>query len=276
MSDLTNYDEETPALSPYIAQMLDAESAEHAYTFHRLLGGKRRKTTDAQTNGLLFHAALLEGGKGIEVIDADAFRSTAAKAARDDALSRGLIPIVAPKWEMMQPALERIRANMEAVGFPLMGGHVEAKLQWQQGASDGDVLCHARIDWLSDDWGQIVDLKTTDGSIHPDNCAATILRNGGAIQEAAYRSAVSTLRPEVAGRELFTFLFVETREPYSVVPIECADSMREIGESKWQRAVELWSRCLRNDDWPGYSSNGPVRVHAPAWALAREIEEQSA
>lgn len=269
------YDENLIALSPSTAHTLISESPLHAWTFHRLLGGKRRKESDAAYKGKLFHAALLEDGAGIEVLDFDAFRSNEAKAARDLAIAKGRIPVVQTKWDTMQPAIERIKENAQRLGYSLDGGRSEVKLEWTTPSTDGQVVCHARLDWLSDDWQRIIDIKTTDGSVHPGNCAATIARDGGAIQEAAYRDAVTTLHPEVAGRESFVFLFLELKEPYEVVPIESDGMMRELGEIRWCRAVDLWHRCLSTDKWPGYAGvNGPVRVSPPNWIMAREMEEE--
>ena len=82
MSDLTAYDDETPALSPSVGKQLVDESPLHGYTFHRLLGGLKKKSTDAQVLGQLYHAGLYEAGEGVAVLDFDAFRSKDAKAAR--------------------------------------------------------------------------------------------------------------------------------------------------------------------------------------------------
>jgi len=267
------YNDDVVALSPYTGHSLITESAEIAWTFHRLLGGKHKKAGPPAGTGILYHAMLLEGGKGVEVIDADAFRTKEAKAARDLAISRGLVPIVRPKYEALLPTVARIKDNIAKAGYSFDGGQVEAKVEWTEAADYDDVTCHGRIDWLGDDCANIIDLKTTEGSVHPDACAASIARDGGAMQEAAYRSAVSSLRPDIAGRESFTFLFVELKEPFSVVPIESDGSMRQLGEMRWQRAIQLWSRCMRLNEWPGYATDGPVRVGAPSWALSQEMME---
>ncbi len=277
MADLTEYDEDTPALSPSVSKTLLDESAYHAYTFHRLLGKKKRKGTTSTDSGLLFHAGLLEDGKGIEVIDCDDFKKKVAQEERDEAKAKGLLPIAMPKWEAMQPALEHIKENIAKAGFSLDGGLAEVRVEWKEPASKGDVLCHGRIDWISEDWSHIQDLKTTGVSIHPSKCAMALINDGGATAEAAYRSAIATLRPELAGRIRHTFLFVETNEPYAVTPIESAGSMREYGESRWLRAIEMWSECIRNDNWPAYATTGrAIPAHAPEWALAREMEAAAA
>ena len=275
---IPEYHDDLIALSPSTGFALTTESALQAWTFHRLLGGKRKKDTDATSTGKLYHAGLLEDGAGIEVIDADAFRSNAAKAARDLAISKGLLPIVQPKWEQMQPALERIKENIAKTDYSLDGGCSEVKVEWTEPADckAGGVPCHARLDWLSDDAAKIIDIKTTEGSVHPDTCAAKLVREGGALQEAANVSAISRIFPDLAGRVSFTFLFIQTKEPFDVVPIESDGSMRELGERQWQRAIGLWAGCRESGRWPGHSTGRAIRVGAPAWALAREIDEEVA
>jgi hypothetical protein len=276
--DLTEYDEDAVALSPSAGFAITNESPLVAWWFHRLLGGHRKKDSDATISGKLFHAGLLEDGAGIEVIDADAFRTKDAKAARDLAIAKGLIPIVKPKWEAMQPTLERIKESIENAGYSLGIGKCEARIQWTEPADNatGGVVCHARLDWISHDCLHIIDLKTTEGSVHPDTCAAKLVREGGALQEAANIGAISRLFPELAGRIDFTFLFIQTKEPFDVVPIESDGSMRELGEAQWQRAVKLWAECMESGKWPGHSTGRPVRVGAPAWALAREMMMEDA
>ena len=78
-----------------------------------------------------------------------------------------------------------------------------------------------------------------------------------------------------ARRVQMQFVFAETKEPYAVTVAECAGSMEELGESRWRRAIEIWARCLKNDEWPG-PADGVVRLEAPGWALARELEEEIA
>jgi hypothetical protein len=99
------------------------------------------------------------------------------------------------------------------------------------------------------------------------------VNNAGAIQAHAYQRAVAAVEPESEGRTSFLFLFAEIEPPYCVTPIECGGTLRALGENRWQRAVRIWSDCLRTDRWPGYAEE-IVTAEAPAWALAQEMEEE--
>jgi hypothetical protein len=266
---------ETPALSPSIAHVLTSESPLHAWTIHRLLGNRPRPVTDAQERGRLIHSLLLEDGAGVEVIEADSFRTKEAKAARDAAREAGKIPVVREKYEAALTVAGRLGERIAKLGISLDGGMTEQRIEWREMGAADDVLCHGRLDWWSANRTRIVDIKTTDGSVHPDACAASLVRDAGVIQEAAYVRAVEQLHPELAGRVSTLFLFCELSEPWAVTPIELGGSMREIGAMRWARAVDLWAHCLKHDSWPTYAT-GPIRVEAPAWALAREMDKEAA
>ena len=114
----------------------------------------------------------------------------------------------------------------------------------------------------------IYDVKTIR-SADPQSCSRHAYEYGYDIQAAAYRSAVSKLHPKLAGAIDFIFLFVEVEPPYAVHPCRPDGTLRELGERRWQRAVDLWSRCITSDTWPGYSQ-GISTLSAPLWALAQE------
>lgn len=261
----------TPKLSPSIAHVLTSESPLHAWTIHRLLGNKPRPVTDAQEKGRLLHALLLRGAELVEVIDADDYRTKAAKEARDAARAANRIPVLADKHAAALVAVERIREAIDRLGLlHLDTGHAEHRVEWSEGAAD----CSGVLDWVSDDAALIADLKTTEGSAHPDVCAAKLLKEGGVIQDTAYRRAIGSLHPEMLGRVRMVFLFAQTVEPYAVTAVECGGSMQEIGAARWSRAVDVWTHCLgkgrEREHWPSYA-DGVVKVDAPAWAM-REVE----
>ena len=264
---------ETPALSPSIGHVLTTESALHAYTVHRLLGNMPRPVTAPQEGGQLIHAGMLEEWKGVEVLDFDNFRTNAAKEARDAAREAGLIPVLREKYEHAEHTVGRLNARLADLGIKLTGGEAEVSMEWNEPHERGDVLCHGRIDYLNDTGTVIYDVKTTEGSVSPQACANALVNGPGAIQAAAYTSAREKLDPDLAGRIRVIFLFCELREPYAVTPCEPSGSMQELGESRWQRAISEWGTCLADDEWPSHTL-GILRVDAPPWALAQELDKE--
>jgi hypothetical protein len=118
----------------------------------------------------------------------------------------------------------------------------------------------------------IRDLKTTDNA-HPGLLRRKAVDMGWDIQEAAYREAAMTMWPWTAGRLEFQFVVVEREAPYAVTVVELAGSLRELGETKWNRAVSTWGRCLATNRWPDYS-NIPVRIEALPWQISQEVEAE--
>jgi hypothetical protein len=269
-------DNETPALSPSIAHQLVTESPRHAWLYHRLLGGYKKPPTDEQEYGRLMHALILGEREKIVVVQADSFRGKAERAERDAARAAGKIPVVERKYQAAVEIAEVLKASIAELGYDLSAGTPEMRVEWEVRAEAGRLQCSGYLDWLRNDRLQVLDLKTTDGSCHPDACAMKLVKQGGCIQDAAYRQAVETLNPEVAGRIEIVFLFCQLAQPFAVTPIICGGSMRELGESRWTRACDLFSRYLalgrEAKHWPPYADR-PVIVEAPGWLVQREIME---
>ena len=265
--------DETPTLSVSIGHTLTSQSPAHAYLAHPRLGGQTRDPTDAQTNGSLIHELVLGDGPGIEVIDADSWRTKAAKESRCNARAEGKTPVLVGKFNAAKIAAHAIRERIADLGISLDGGAVEQTIHWQYHWHGGGVACRSRLDWLDLDSATVIDFKTIK-SANPDTCARHMLDYGYAMQGVAYPRAVEDLRPDLAGKVSMLFLFCEIEPPFAVTPATCAGSMREIGRRRWDRAVELWDKCLTEKHWPGYVSE-TIRLEAPAWAVAREMEEDT-
>jgi hypothetical protein len=161
-----------------------------------------------------------------------------------------------------------ISAQLNALGFGIDPAKSEIAAEWQERvhASDALVQCRCMFDQVDLDAGLILDLKKTVNA-SPVEIQRTISRYGYDIQHAAYTSALRALRPRLAGREDFVFLFVEIEEPYAVTPVKLTGEFRALGDSRWQRAVRTWYDCLTNDDWPAYT-RGVVEIEPTPWALA--------
>jgi len=266
---------ETPRLSASIAQKLLTECPLSAWSAHRLLGNNRPKTTDSQRAGRLWHAALLEGGAGIEVIDCDSFRSKAAREARDKAEHDGKIPVTSAKWDSMQHAVFHIHDELAAHGICL-NGDVEERMEWNARTTGGEeVACSGFIDHRQGSF--IDDLKTGDTCVTPHMAAGLIAKSHSLLQDAAYKSAV---RAKHGYEECqMRFIFVQTCEPYSVTPVIMSGEFREISHIRWQRAIDDWAKYLAlgtdRKFWPGPVPEGCATVHPPGWMMSVELEEEA-
>lgn len=100
-----------PSLSSHMAMTVISKSLMHAWRSHpRSPGSEPSVMGAAADRGSAAHA-LLFGGKAIEAIVADDFRTTAARHARDKARASGRIPMLSKDIEglagMIEPARQR-------------------------------------------------------------------------------------------------------------------------------------------------------------------------
>ncbi len=256
-----------PSLSSSMAHTLVAKSPAHAWTDHPRFGGARADASDAMNEGSLIHKLVLGEGAEIAVIDADAYRSTAAKQAKEAAIAEGKIPVLAPKFEPIKVAAANILENIHSFGIEL-DGQSEIAIEFEEVGQKGPVLCRSMLDNVNLELGLIRDVKKIR-SADPRTIERHAYSYGYDIQYAAYTSAVEKLKPELEGRSEFMFIFCEIEPPYAVVPARPSGALKALGESRWLRAVQLWEECLRTDKWPAYCTS-PITLEPPGWAISVE------
>jgi hypothetical protein len=273
-----------PSLSTSQAHVLNARSPLHLYHLHPRFGARAFETTDEMDTGTLWHALLLGKGserigvvrikdkKTGELVNAEDFRTDAAKQARDELRAKGMTPVLFKHIERASVSLDRVRKQLDEHGVHL-GTQREVVALWVEHASDGTpVQCRTMLDALelSDVGAVIQDFKTTD-SAHPTAIRNHVERFGYAVQSAAATSAIEHIVPELAGRVHYEWIFAERDAPNAVAITAPAGSMQMLGAQLWQRAVDAFARCLKADVWPGYGRLPPVE--ASPWALSSVLEE---
>jgi hypothetical protein len=228
------------------------------------------------------HKLQLGRGRDIQVIEADSYRTNAAKDARDTALDFGKIPVLSVDMATAEAMHIACVKQLEAFGVDnsFEGGKSELAMFWQDAAG-----CWGRslIDRLRDDlptW-EIWDYKTTDLSARPEGAAlgAFIVDQGYDMQFAVQERGLFTLFPSLAGRLKFRLLFQETEEPYLISVVEPDEATMSIARRKVDYAFNLWAECLRTETFPGYTPHVVTTEHAEFAAnrwLKREIEENAA
>lgn len=262
-----------PSLSSHTAMNVVGKSLMHAWRGHpRSPLFEPYVVGTAADRGSAAHA-LLFGGKAIEPIVADDFRSAAAREARDRAREQGRIPMLQKDIEglqqMIDPACERFAA--------LHGGAYlcEQSAIWRSGSTEAGWR-RARMDTLSASRTLIVDYKTTEGAVDPLSCERRIADMGLQIQAAAYVEAVETLHPELLGRVRFVFQWQEQKAPYALSPpIEMSEAFMSLGRAQWRAACQLWDKALQHNAFPGYSPH-PHLACPPPWELSRWEERIAA
>jgi hypothetical protein len=253
----------TPSLSHSIAKKLLHQSPKHAYAAHPRLGSGLDDTpSSAMDDGSIVHAMLLGNGSDIAPIDADDFRTKAAKEARDAARAAGQIPVLSHKLASLKmcaaAAKDQIMAHPDLRGF-FEPGRSEAVLAWQE----GDTWCRGMIDRLPDDQSlPVFDLKLTGLSASPEEWGNRMVREY-ATQDAFYMRGLQAIGQK---RPAFLFIVVEFDAPYGLSVMASAPSLRHIADVEVERAISAWKHCMKTQQWPGYP-NFTAYVEAPSWAV---------
>jgi hypothetical protein len=257
-----------PSLSASIAHILCSRSPAHARAAHPKLNPDYVPDEKEHYDiGTAAHAILLEGRDAVEVVEADSWRTNAAKESRAAAYAEGRVPLLTHKWEEVQRMVAATREQLALIEDmpPLFeDGTPEVTLVWKD--RDG-VLCRARLDWLRDDRTAIDDFKTTDRNADPETWSRALYGMGWDVKAEFYRRGLrAILGPEVDAA--FRFVVQEIRPPYALSAIALSPGVRWLAEAKIEYALTVWARCLASGEWPGYPSR-IAYAELPPWEEER-------
>lgn len=143
---------------------------------------------------------------------------------------------------------------VDAMAESVKANHVARKLFERPGRPEVSVFDEylgvkrrGRFDYLPDDGGIAVDLKTTvDAS--KAGFARAAARYGYHVQRGHYLDILKRL-----GREAdMLFVAVEKEPPYLVQVHRLSPEFAEMGETEALAAVDTYRRCMDTGVWPGY------------------------
>lgn len=256
----------TPALSNSVAQLLLTESPLHAWAaFNRdkRSGGSRRMEI-----GSVAHRLALNAGAQIQRIDADSYRTNAAKALRDEALANGMVPCLTDDYDRAQALAVPLRAAAENyLGIPMDELLREVVVVWADPVTGG--WRRAMLDCCRRDLTAACDLKSTEASVAPDACARRIYANDTHIQAGWYVGALDAVDPKNAGRRSFGFIFAESNEPFAVSPpLELSEAGYTMARQQIDVACALWDNAVATNNWPGFGTD-PVIAEPPSFILSQ-------
>ncbi len=262
---------DAPMLSASIAAILMRQSPLHAHAAHPKLGGFPQEESETFDLGTAAHAMILEGTEAnYAIVEANDWRTNAAKEQRDQARAAGMVPLLRRQLDNVRQMARMVRSNLaqfEESPAPLTAGKPEQTLVW----CDGGVWCKARVDWLHDDMTTIDDLKTGAVSAKPDAWTRTIYGRGGDLQAAFYQRGLSIIMGHEA--PLFRWIVAENTYPYATSVVSLSPEGLAHAHDQVEQAIQLWRRCLMSDKWPGYPTR-TCYVDPPAWLLSQWMESQ--
>lgn len=259
-----------PSLSNSIANVLISQSPLHAWHQHpRFNAACTPKESSRFDIGSAAHMLLLERrADGIVVVEANDWRTKAAKEARDAARANGQYPILTHHYARVTEMIKAARLYIETTELAGLfeNGHAEQTVIWRE----EDAWCRARPDFLSEALNVVLDYKTTENA-EPEAFIRQIGRMNYDLQAEFYTRGVSAQDGGYSALN-FVFLAQEISPPYACSLISLANSYRAIGQQKVERALSLWKHCTATDKWPSYSTRIAYAEPAP-WQLT-ELDEQ--
>ncbi len=242
-----------PSLSNSVAKILIDQSPRHAWIAHPRLNPRHQSGEDSRFDlGTAAHALLLEGSNAkIAVIDADDWRTKAAKEQRDEARENGLTPILAKHNRALNDMVGEAQSFLAKT--ELSGLYDKAKSEqtviWQD---DGGAWCRARLDRLADDHTWIFDYKTSTNA-EPGYFSDRVIRQMGyTFQGGFYRRGLMAVDSDCDPE--FFVLAQDIEPPYCCSLHALSPARKELASFEVQRAIDLWRECLDKNHWPGYST----------------------
>lgn len=219
--------------------------------------------------GKAAHRLVLGAGADVVVVEADSWRTNAAKAQRDEAYAAGQIPVLAEDWAVASTMAAALRDHPIAARL-FSDGTPEQSMFWRT----GDVWRRARPDWLPNTaaTGRTIfsDYKTTLRADTP--ALARSIANFGYHQQADwYIDGYETLTGAVD--TAFVFVFQEKEPPFLVNVVELDTEALAIGRARNRRALDIYRACTSTGVWPGYPAE-VQQVALPRWAQLQEDHDQ--
>ncbi|GGC90684.1 PD-(D/E)XK nuclease family protein [Chelatococcus reniformis] len=271
-----------PSLSSSVAKVLIDRSPRHAWEMHPRLNPSAVADGDPtrpKEIGTAAHKLILGRGRDLVVIEAEDYKRQAARDQRAEAYQLGRAPIL--RCDLDTAEAIAVAAQRQLIEIPGCAGFAGATTELVAICRDlTGAWLRIAIDAFEDHGTHAViwDVKTGEQPAAPEGLGRRIAGMGMEVQAALYERAVLTLRPELAGRLTFRWLFIENDDPHMAVVSELDNVGLGVGRKKVAAAIGAWNRCMAAGQWPGYPASIVIAEYPPyaeaAW-LARELTDGS-
>jgi hypothetical protein len=260
-----------PSLSSGAARTLLSKSPAHAAMEHPRLGGVRRESTAAMGTGTLIHAILSGDTDQITLSPYDDYKTKAAREWRDAEIESGRIVVKHELLAMAKTVADQVR-KLAPIGITNTPFTDTAKHEVAAIWKESGCYCRALFDVLNvtDHGADIWDWKTTN-DISDRGIEKAVAKYRYDIQAAFYLRGLETLMPAYRGRTSFIFVFVESEAPHTVRRVCLQPSYLQHANAKVAEAIDTWSRCLANNDFPLMPPD-TLALELPAWLDDSEDE----
>lgn len=215
------------------------------------------------------HKKVLGIGPELAIVDADDWRTKAAREQRDEAYENGAVPLLAKDHDVVNDMAAALQQHPIASAlFNPDGGLAEQNLFWRDAQTS--IMRRARLDFLPETSRSrviIPDYKTTV-SAEPDALAKSMHRFGYHQQADWYLTGAQAMG--LAGDDAaFVLVAQEKTPPYLVTVVEIDHEALRVGKARNRQAISIYEWCVENDRWPGYVDDITL-ISLPPWAVTEE------
>lgn len=251
------------SLSSSGAKALLAPSCPALFAYQREHGRPDKAHFDF---GHAAHREVLGVGEEIVPVDADGWRTKAAKEQAAAARAAGKVPLLVKDHTTVQAMAKALREHEWASALFTPGsGQAEVSTFWRD--PDTGVMCRARHDWLRhpNSSGRLlcVDYKSSH-SVEPGALRKAAAANGWYLQAPFYLDGVQALGLDGGQGAAFLFVAQEKTPPYLITVVELDWAALETGRAQNRKAREIFRACTETGHWPSYAS-APITVSLPPW-----------
>ncbi|HVT99940.1 MAG TPA: PD-(D/E)XK nuclease-like domain-containing protein, partial [Acidobacteriaceae bacterium] len=217
------------------------------------------------------HRFVLGEGEDIVPVDADDWRTKAAKEQAESARAEGKVPLLRAEFDRALAMANALQDNPDAAAL-FKSGRAEHAM-YATDTKTG-VRLRGRADWLTETNGQlvIVDYKTA-ASADPDTFERASTKYKYYLQAAWYRELV--IACGLSDDPDFVLVAQEKQPPYLSSVMRFDDIAIAEGRALKRQAVTTYARCLQTGEWPGYPSGTQIISVSP-WAYSEDDIEMKA
>lgn len=221
--------------------------------------------------GRAAHAEVLGVGAPIVVIDADDWRTKAAREQRDAAYAEGSTPLLPADYKRVKAMADALRRHPVASALFRPGaGLPEQSLFWFD--DEAGVWRRAMLDWLPNatDGRLIIPDYKSCASAEPGALARAFFKYGYYHQAPWYTDAAEALQLASGFEPAFVFVFQEKDPPHLVTVAQPNPEAMQWGRVLNRRALDVYRQCTETGHWPGYTDDA-ISLSLPVYA-ERQLE----
>lgn len=259
------YHGDTTSLSHSGAKLLLPPSTPAHYKYR--IDHPPEPTKRAFDFGHAAHRFVLGEGEDIVPVDADDWRTKAAKEQAESARAEGKVPLLRAEFDRALAMANALQNNPGAAALFKSG--VAERAMYATDKETG-VQLRGKADWMTKATGQlrIVDYKTA-ASADPDTFERASTKYKYYLQAVWYRELAVALG--LSDNPDFVLIAQEKQPPYLSSVMRFDDLALSEGRLLKRRALETYARCLQTGEWPGYPSGTQIISVSP-WATSEDIE----